>query len=55
VSETKELKQIKARLDILEAAGEAAGYLVWNEDQGRFLQPGSAPPAPEPDPEGDET
>lgn len=38
----EETKAIKERLDVLEAAMEAAGYLVWSEKKAAFVSASTA-------------
>ena len=48
MAEEKDIRDLKARVDICEAALEASGYLVWDEHQGRFVGPNTPePPAKE--------
>jgi len=42
MAEEKDIRDLKARVDICEAALEASGYLVWDEKQGRFIPPGTS-------------
>ncbi|MGH6628103.1 MAG: hypothetical protein ACREB3_00040 [Burkholderiales bacterium] len=48
----KEIKQLKARMDICEAALEASGYLVWSKHKGVFERPGGATTQEKPEVKG---